>query len=177
MPGFQQIPDLDSSERGAQTPKQQSKSFLVTGNLSAVFETSSRTELGGSGRDSDEVGATLAATPRSSLKMPTVPRRRPSTDHSITSYVQKGPLFDDGASDTERTDDHESEELFDRFAAMTKQRSSSDLMNLVEAQQEQASRPTGLLRKASSERNLASSLKSGAARVWRRGKKKPKEES
>jgi len=155
--GPQHIPDLEASEHQG--------SLLVKGNLSAVFETSSPTEGVVSTPPSDEMGGT-PRTPRSSLRMPAVPTRRPSSDdHSLSSSVARGPLFDNSSRGEE--DDVVS---FDRFAAMTKQRSSSDLMTLE--------RPTNMLRKASSERNvLASSIRSGADRVWRRGKKKPQKQN
>lgn len=203
--GPQHIPDLEASERKGD---RQANSLLATGNLSAVFENSSRTDgLVASGRNNDglmssgrndgfssartdglgmsggkdglvssarspgdQMGGT-PRTPRSSLKMPSVPRRRPSSDdHSLSAPITKGPLFDSPSGNAE---EEETGESFDRFApVITKQRSSSDLMRLVEP-------PTTLLRKASSERNLMSAFsRKGAERVWRRGgKKKPQKKT
>ncbi|CAJ1952921.1 unnamed protein product [Cylindrotheca closterium] len=207
--GPKHIPNLEASER-------QSNTMFTKGNLSAVFEDSSRADgmafspsvptggmvfssartdgLGRSGRNdgfgisgrSDGLGysartegaspypsgssSEMGGTPRSTLRMPAVPRRRPSSsDHSLTSSDTKGPLFDNSSHAEEEHD----EVPFDRFAPMVKVRSSSDLM--IQAPVDE--RPTIMLKKSASERNVfAAKLKSGAERVWRRGKKKPSQQ-
>jgi len=166
--GPQHIPDLEATETSGQTD-----SLLVTGHLSAVFEMSFRTDgLQSSGRDSSEkeldLGLDLPGERpqgrsqgrRSSLCMPAVPRRHDSIDNQsqMDMMQSSGPLFD-------TRDKKDETKVVDRVAAMTKQRSSTDLMS-----QEEKARPTDMLRKVSSERNLGSSTETG--RVWRRGRKK-----